>query len=203
MSRQQQLVLVRHGRTAWNAEGRFQGQADPPLDGIGWDQARRAAVAIRRMAPRAVVSSDLRRAHQTAVMLGAACGLVPTTDRSLREVALGAWEGLDHDEAARRFPAEYSAWTAGADVRRGGGETQAEAGARVAAALIGVLGRAGPNSTVVAVSHGLALQAAMAVLAAHGLVRLDDARPPHLGNAEWIVLPVTLSTGRQDREDAA
>jgi probable phosphoglycerate mutase len=203
MSVEQRLVLVRHGRTEWNAAGRFQGQADPPLDETGWEQARRAAVAVRGMAPRAVVSSDLQRAHQTAVMLGAACGLVPSTDPGLREVALGAWEGLDHDEAARRFPTEYAAWRAGEDVRRGGGETQAEAGARVAASLIGFLWRAGPGTTVVAVSHGLALQSAMGLLAAHGLIALDAARPPHLGNGEWIALPVTLSTGRQDREHAA
>ena len=203
MSLEQRLVLVRHGRTAWNAEGRFQGQADPALDDTGWEQAREAAAAVRLLAPRAVVSSDLRRAHQTAVMLGAGCGLIPATDPGLREVALGAWEGLDHAEAARRFPAEYSAWRAGDDVRRGGGETQAEAGARVAATLIGFLWRAGPASTVVAVSHGLALQSAMGLLAAQGLVALDGARPPHLGNGEWIVLPVTLTTGRRDREHAA
>jgi probable phosphoglycerate mutase len=203
MSLEQRLVLVRHGRTAWNAEGRFQGQADPPLDETGWEQARAAAVGLRGLRPRAVVASDLRRAHQTAVMLGAACGLIPSTDRGLREVALGTWEGLERDEAARRFPAEYAAWTAGVDVRRGGGETQAEAGARVAAALIGFLWRAGPATTVVAVSHGLALQAAMGVLATRGLVRLDDPRPPHLGNGEWIVLPVTLSTPRLGREYAA
>ena len=76
------------------------------------------------------------------------CGLIPATDRSLREVALGGWEGLRRDEAAARFPAEYTAWAADTDVRRGGGETQAEAGARVAAALIGFLWRAGLSGTI-------------------------------------------------------
>jgi glucosyl-3-phosphoglycerate phosphatase len=194
MSLDQCLVLVRHGRTAWNAEGRFQGQADPPLDDLGWEQARRAAAAVAGMRPAAIVSSDLRRAHQTAVVLGATCGVIPSTDPALREVALGAWEGLDRHEAAARFPAEYAAWADGADVRRGGGETQAEAGARVAAALIGSLWRAGSARTIVAVSHGLALQGAMAVLAAGGLVLLGDARAPHLGNGEWIVLPVARAT---------
>lgn len=184
------LIVLRHGRTAWNAERRFQGQADPPLDDLGWEQARRAAEFVAGLRPAAIVSSDLRRAHQTAVMLGAGCGLIPATDRSLREVALGGWEGLRRDEAAARFPAEYTAWAADTDVRRGGGETQAEAGARVAAALIGFLWRAGPSGTIVAVSHGLALQGAMGVLAASGLVRPGEARPPHLGNGEWIVLPV-------------
>ena len=149
------------------------------------------------------MSSDLRRAHQTAVMLGAACGLVPSTDPSLREVALGGWEGLTHDEAAARFPAEYAAWTAGTDLRRGGGETQSEAGVRVAEAVIRFLWRAGSGRTVVAVSHGLALQGAMAVLAGSGLVRLGDGHSPHLGNGEWIVLPVVLEAGRQGAGYAA
>jgi probable phosphoglycerate mutase len=203
MSLDQRLVLVRHGRTAWNAAGRFQGQADPPLDDTGWEQAGRAAVAVARLQPAAIGSSDLRRAHQTAVMLGTACGLVPSTDRGLRELALGGWEGLGHAEAAGRFPAEYAAWVTGADVRRGGGETQAEAGARVAAALLRLLWRVGTESTVVVVSHGLALQGAMGVLLARGLIRLDDARPPHLGNGEWIVLPVSRTARRLDRDYAA
>ncbi|HVW35626.1 MAG TPA: histidine phosphatase family protein [Acidimicrobiia bacterium] len=185
MSFDQRLVLVRHGRTAWNAEGRFQGQADPPLDGTGWEQARRTAREIAGFRPEAIISSDLRRAHQTAVMLGVTCGLVPSTDPGLREVALGAWEGLRRAEAAVCFPAEYAAWVDGADVRRGGGETQAEAGARVAATVLGYLWRGGMNRTIVIVSHGLALQGAMRVLARSGLVGLDAAAP-HLGNGEWI-----------------
>ncbi len=203
MSLDQRLVLVRHGRTGWNADGRFQGQADPPLDDTGWEQARRAAVAIAGLQPAAIVSSDLRRAHQTAVMLGTACGLIPSTERGLREVALGAWEGLGRDEAAGRFPAEYAAWMSGADVRRGGGETQAEAGARVAASLLGFLWRVGTGGTVVAVSHGLALQGAMGVLLTQGLISLDDTRPPHLGNGEWIVLPLSRAARRHDRGYAA
>jgi glucosyl-3-phosphoglycerate phosphatase len=203
MSLDQRLVLVRHGRTDWNAEGRFQGQADPPLDDLGWEQARRAAEVVAAMRPAAILSSDLRRAHQTAVMVGAACGLVPSTDQELREVALGDWEGLRRDEAAVRFPAEFAAWTGGSDVRRGGGETQAEAGARVATALMGFLWRAGPGRTVVAVSHGLALQGAVDVLARSGLVQLGGVRPPHLGNGEWIVLRVARTADRAGAEYAA
>jgi len=193
MSLDRHLVLVRHGRTAWNADGRFQGQADPPLDAYGWEQAARTAAALAALWPRpaAIVSSDLRRAHQTAVVIGAACGLVPATDPDLREVALGAWEGLGRAEAAQRFPAEYAAWTAGADVRRGGGETQAEAGARVAAALVRCLWRTRGDGPVVAVAHGLALQGAIGRLAAGGLVAGGNGGPPpHLGNGEWIVLAV-------------
>jgi probable phosphoglycerate mutase len=194
------LVLVRHGRTAWNAAGRFQGQSDPPLDPGGLAQARRAATALRRLRPDLVISSDLRRARVGAKAVAAACGLASTgvfVDRALREVDLGAWEGLDHDEARRRFPDEYDAWyaprggsnalTARADIRRGGGGTCREAGVRAADALAAALDGCGPGETVVAVAHGLVLQAAMAELAAREVVALD-VDPPHLGNAEWIEL---------------
>jgi glucosyl-3-phosphoglycerate phosphatase len=186
------LVLVRHGRTAWNAAGRFQGQADPPLDDVGWAQAMSTAAVVAGMAPTAIISSDLRRAHQTAAVLGIACGLVPSTHCDLREIALGRWEGLDRTEAEQLFPDEYAAWLAGLDLRRGGGETRAETGARVATALAAALRRAEPGDVVVAVSHGLALQAAMTALAGARLVDLSfDGSPPHLGNGEWIVCPAT------------
>lgn len=194
------LVLVRHGRTAWNVAARFQGQSDPPLDAIGRAQARRAAAALRwrGLVPTHLLSSDLRRARDTALVVARVCGLSPSAavaDPALREVDLGTWEGLDHEEARRRHPDEYEAWCgeAGvADLRRGGGETCREAGARAADALVAALATWGAGGTVVAVSHGLALQAAMADLAARGVVRLNgDA--PHLGNGEWIELEVAAA----------
>jgi probable phosphoglycerate mutase len=118
-------------------------------------------------------------------------------------VALGAWEGLERDEAAERFPAEFAAWTAGADVRRGGGETQSEAGARVAAALIRFLWRGRGDGPVVVVSHGLALQGAIDVLAAQGLIAAGADGPPHLSNGEWLVLPVRRAARRPDHGYAA
>jgi broad specificity phosphatase PhoE len=219
-------VLVRHGRTAWNAAGRFQGQSDPPLDATGVTQARRAAASLRRFRPTLVMSSDLERAKAGAQAVAAVCGIstdAVVTDPALREVDLGAWEGLDHDEARRRFPDEYDAWyaglrgpnavvglrgpnavvglrgpnavvglrgpnaVAGLDVRRGGGETCREAGVRAADTLAAVLGGCGPDATVVAVAHGLVLQAAMAELAARRVVALDGD-PPHLGNGAWMEL---------------
>jgi len=60
------LVILRHGRTAWNAERRYQGQEDPPLDQVGQAQALESAALIAAMDPDLLVSSDLRRARQTA-----------------------------------------------------------------------------------------------------------------------------------------
>ena len=195
------LVLVRHGRTRWNASGRFQGQADPPLDRIGVAQARRAGRALAPLRPDAIVTSDLYRARFTAEIVARACPPpAPTVavDARLREVALGGWEGLYRFEARQRFPEEYRDWRAGLDVRRGGGETEREAGIRVADAVSAVLHSSSPEDTVVAVSHGLALRGAIAILAERGVVTLGpDA--PHLANGAWTVLPVERSRlGREN-----
>jgi probable phosphoglycerate mutase len=183
------LVLVRHGQTAWNAAGRFQGQSDPPLDAGGHHQIERTAARLVTLDPCLLVSSDLRRARRSAELLGRRFCLPAEVDPALREVALGAWEGLDHRQVADRFPDEYRRWTAGLDIRRGGGETRFEAGARAATALTSWLARCPPDSTMVAVSHGLVLQAAVASLAGRGLVRLPGP-PDHLPNGGSLLLSI-------------
>jgi probable phosphoglycerate mutase len=189
MTAPRRLVVVRHGRTKWNATGRFQGQADPPLDQVGHHQAEAAADAVATLRPDLVFASDLRRARQTAQPLSSRCGLPVILDARLREVDLGGWAGLDRAQAARRYPDEYHKWSRGADIRRGGGETLAEAGARAAAALLATLEAAAPGSTMVAVSHGLVLQAAISRLAALGVARLPGDMP-HLANGEWMSIPL-------------
>ena len=170
------LIVVRHGQTAWNATGRFQGQADPPLDPYGWTQARAASVALAAYRPTRLVSSDLRRARQTAQVIGLRTGLTVELDRRLREVALGTWEGLDRRAVSRYFPDEYTAWAAGQDIRRGGGESEAMAGTRVADALRDAIDRAGPDDTILVVSHGLALQAGLRLVAPDRVVHLLNGR---------------------------
>jgi len=184
MSAPTRLILVRHGRTAWNVEGRFQGHADPPLDDTGWGQAAAVATALRPTPVAAVLSSDLTRARQTAALIALGRGLRVTLSSELRETNLGCWTGLSRAEAAQRFPDEYRAWHNDPhSTRRGGGETEAEAGARVAR-HIGAVARAWPGQAIVVVCHGLALRAAVALLRDP---RAPDASP-HLGNGEWITI---------------
>ena len=189
------LALLRHGRTAWNREGRFQGWADVPLDGEGREQARRAAGDLAGVlsGPAVVLSSDLRRARVTAEAVAEALGTAVVADDALREVDVGDWEGLTQAEAADRHPDTYRRWATGADVRRGGGETLAEAGARVARRIEAELGRTAADgiADVVVVGHGMSLQAAMAVLRERGLVGFDGGAP-HLDNGGWVLLrPLT------------
>ena len=128
-------MLLRHGRTAWNAQRRFQGQADPPLDEIGRAQAYEVAAFVAALRPQLLVSSDAARAMQTAELIGAATGLAVRAEPRLRERSLGHWEGLTRDEVATRYPDEFADWIAGRDVSRRGGESRDEVASRALAAV--------------------------------------------------------------------
>ena len=120
------VFVLRHGRTTWNAQNRYQGQADPPLDEVGIAQAGAAAALLATFAPDLIITSDLQRASATAAALEAATGLVAVRDPRLRERSLGHWEGLTRDEVEVRFPEEFAQWRAGRNVARRGGETRDE-----------------------------------------------------------------------------
>jgi len=99
VSSPRRIVLLRHGRTAHNATGRIQGQLDVPLDEVGEAQAVVVAGALAEAVPHAVVSSDLARARRTAEAVAARAGVPLVLDVRLREISLGAWEGLTSEEA--------------------------------------------------------------------------------------------------------
>lgn len=179
------LLLWRHGRTSWNNVGRFQGQADPPLDDTGRNQAALVGPMIAALRPELVVSSDLVRCRDTAATIG----LEPRLDARLREISLGAWSGLTSAEAAVKFPDEDAAWRRGSDVRRGGGETYAEVGVRAGAVLDELFAEglpADPDGLIVFVLHGGTARALIGRL----LGMPHDAwwRFGPLGNCRWSLL---------------
>lgn len=180
------LVAVRHGQTSWNAAGRFQGHADPPLDARGMAQAEQVAAELAGLGlERAnVLSSDLRRAAATASAVARAIGSEVVRDPDLREVDLGGWTGLDHAAARTRFPEEYRLWQAGLDVRRGGGETPGEAGQRVAARVERAL-VAAPDRSLIVIGHGVALRAGLETLRARGAISFSGPAP-HLTNCAYL-----------------
>ncbi|HET6909310.1 MAG TPA: histidine phosphatase family protein [Mycobacteriales bacterium] len=183
---QRRVLLLRHGRTEWNATGRFQGQLDSALDVIGRAQAEAAAVAVAPMQPDALVSSDLSRTMDTARAVSAEIGLDVVPDKRLREIDLGSWQGLTRAEARTRYPSEYAAWQAGSDARRGDGETYAEVGARAVACIEEWLSSLGPGATLVAVTHGGTARATIGTL-----LGLDPDlywRLAPLGNCRWSLL---------------
>ena len=129
------VLLLRHGRTAWNAERRYQGQADPPLDAVGRRQAVEVAGLVAALRPDVLVSSDAVRARQTAEAISAVAGVAMQLEPRLRERSLGHWEGLTRDEVAERYPDEFADWLAGRDVSRRGGESRVDVARRALAAF--------------------------------------------------------------------
>jgi probable phosphoglycerate mutase len=97
------VLLVRHGQSTWNAEGRWQGQADPPLSELGERQALEAVPAVERLAPTRVLTSDLARALRTAELV-APPGMTPEHEPVWRERHAGEWSGLTRPEIEARFP---------------------------------------------------------------------------------------------------
>ena len=156
------------------------------LDDLGRAQAAAAAEVLGASRVDVLVSSDLSRAASTAQPLADRTGMPLRLDARLRELDLGAWQGLTTQEASERFPEEHAAWRAGADVARGGGETYAQAGARAAACVLEALAAAPADGTVVAVTHGGTARGALGVL-----LELDPRswwRLTALGNTCWSVV---------------
>jgi broad specificity phosphatase PhoE len=150
------LLLARHGETDWNRIGRWQGHADPPLNDAGRGQAAELAERLAGDGIVAVYSSDLRRASETARVVGEHLGVEVVEDPALREIDVGSWSGLTRAEVERRFPEGYARWLAG-EIGHDG-ETREQLTERVVAAVERIA-RAHPGATVLVVSHGGAIRA--------------------------------------------
>lgn len=100
--------MVRHGETAWNAEGRVQGQLDIPLNDFGRAQARATANALASQDFSAIYCSDLSRVRQTADPTAKRLALPVEYDAALRERHYGMFETLTYVEVRERFPEQYA-----------------------------------------------------------------------------------------------
>jgi probable phosphoglycerate mutase len=132
------MLCIRHAQSTWNALGRWQGQADPPLSAQGRIEAKALASRLAREAGSiaAIVTSDLQRARETAAALGETLGLAPEPLPALREVDIGSWSGRVGEEIARLWPEEYARFRAGdLELRLGGGESRRALRARAADAV--------------------------------------------------------------------
>jgi len=189
------LVVVRHGRTAWNAEGRAQGHADVPLDHVGEEQAAAVAPYLASLEPQALWTSDLARAHRTCAHVERETGLVARVDRRLREFDVGLRQGLTMPELAQRHPEAYTAWERGEDLMH---VTRAEDGDavadRVRAALADALDALAPGRTGVVVTHGAALKAGLVALLGWPAAAARDLRG--MDNCAWATVEELGSGGR-------
>ena len=150
------ILLARHGETEWNRLGRWQGHADPPLNDTGREQAEALAGELAGDGVTAVYSSDLRRASETARIVGDRLALPVTAIPALREIDVGSWSGLTRDEVRERFPDGFARWLAG-EIGHDG-ETREELTARVVPAVESIA-EAHPGELVLVVTHGGAIRA--------------------------------------------
>ena len=152
-----EVLLVRHGETDDNAADRFQGQLDTPLNDRGREQSRALADALAGEGLRALYSSPLLRARETAEIVAERLGLELVLDARFMEADAGAWSGALCADIIAADAAAFDAWRAREPgFRFPGGESVAEQGERVAAALLDVA--AGPLPALV-VTHGGAIRA--------------------------------------------
>jgi broad specificity phosphatase PhoE len=142
--------FIRHGESLWNAEGRWQGQGDPPLTARGLRQAQEAAERLAGLGIARLAASDLERARATAEVIGVRLGIAPRYETGLRELDVGRWSGLPHAEIERRWPAELARFRAGdLSLAPGGGESRLALRERARRALAALAAdAAGPLAVV-------------------------------------------------------
>ena len=176
------LFIVRHGETEWNTLGLLQGAVDIPLSDAGRGQALQMASALSRLvAPDAVlVSSDLSRAHDTGLALGAELGRQVSVDPRLRERAYGVWEGITPEEREERWPEQVAEWHAHGNPHIDGFEVHELVRARMVEA-IEEWADAAPSDLVV-FTHGSSARIGMMGLLG---LSLDHRTLGNLGNTCW------------------
>jgi probable phosphoglycerate mutase len=186
VSKPTRFCLIRHGETAWNAEGRLQGHIDIPLNEAGRAQAQAAALRLATHSFDALYSSDLARTLETAAVAAALIGLEVRRTQSLRERCLGEFQGLTHAEAGARYPADYASFRArDADLPPpGGGESLSAFSARVETALAS-LAEKHRGETLLVVTHGGALDIAHRLATGQSLAAKRDF-PLLNGALNWI-----------------
>src|SRR5690606_3814137 len=159
-------ILLRHGQTEWNAIDRMQGQIDTDLTELGRRQAKEAARELVTHNAIAIISSDLKRAYETAVALADHTGIEVVRDPRLRETNLGDGEGLTHIEVDAGYPGARVAWRLDASFTPPNGESKLEVGARALPVVQELFAERQdwPGGTIILVAHGGLIAALTAAL---------------------------------------
>lgn len=168
------LYLLRHGQTEYNASRRMQGQLDTKLSEFGIEQAYNAARYLSQKNICAILSSDLSRAHNTALEVSRLIDVPVVTDPRLRETNLGQWQGQRHKDVDAKYPGARARWRHDVTWAPPGGETRLEVAAR-AREVVDELMRDLPeweDRAVLIVAHGGTISALTASLL--GLTKNED-----------------------------
>jgi broad specificity phosphatase PhoE len=174
------VVLVRHGRTELNRQRRFVGRTDVPLDDEGHAQAARLGAVVRGQLT-ALYSSRLERARQTAEALAPPA---PVLLAGVEEVDQGQLEGLEVDEALRRWPAFFTEWDRDPErTRVPGGETLGEARDRALEAIVGLVERHDRGEAIGVVAHQLVIASLVCTLEGDPLSAWREYGLPNTGIA--------------------
>ncbi len=201
------LILVRHGETAWNDEARYQGQEDVPLSAKGCLQADRLAERLAQEWIDGVYSSDLARARDTATRIAGPHGRTVLTEPRLREVLLGAWQGLAYAEVHRSYFAPSDPMPPYAvDNPPPGGESLRQLQVRVVRA-VEEIAAAHPDQSLVVVTHGACLKVLCCAwlgvdLAAHWKLSFSAASITRATlNPQGAVISTLNDTAHLDRKE--
>ena len=152
------VIFVRPGETEWNYAERWQGWLDVPLNAHGKTQVERLATLMRNIGLGALYSSDLRRAVETAEVIGRHSGIDPKLDSRLRERNIGRWQGLKLTEVRDWFPDDYALYTTDRMAFRvPDGETLLEVQARMRAAFDSIVAEDAAE-TIGIVSHTVSIR---------------------------------------------
>ena len=183
------LILIRHGRSIWNAQRRIQGCADPPLDEVGREQAHRLAERLyeEEHPPAALYTSPLQRAQETADIIGETLGVPVVPDERLKEYDVGEISGLTWEQVVEQYPDVAQRWVESVEeeVKLPGAEEPQSFRSRVVAVVGEILARHTEDSIGV-VAHGGTLGAYL-----NYLIGLSAWRSPFsFGNGSLSIVEV-------------
>ncbi len=178
------IVLVRHGQTDYNSGGRVQGQIDIELNDLGRAQAKAMGPLVAQYEPTLVISSDLSRAHDTALEITRHLDVELVLDERIRERDFGWFEGMNYEELVSHHPELFREWRETGEAVAAGVESRSDVGERFVKAIQERV--AHEAGTYVFVSHGSAITQVMTRLLGLSPTNWSGFRGPN--NCHWSVI---------------
>ncbi|HOB29655.1 MAG TPA: histidine phosphatase family protein [Bacillota bacterium] len=185
------IILIRHGETDWNKKNVFRGLKDIPLNENGLRQAHKTTAALQKVPVKAVYSSPLSRAFETATIIAKAKGLEPVIEEPFNDISFGLWEGRLVDEVAREYPEEFKRWVDAPHLWKAPEGDSLTAVKERAWSRLEELSREHEKETLVVVSHRVVLM--LLLIAALGM---DDSKFWNLEQSPCAINVLTKKDGR-------